>query len=64
MVLQRKLETELPTILAGLDTVEIGQKMQQAVDEICEIFRLGIAKWVEAPPEPAPTDAQPAQPAP
>ena len=49
-VLQSKLERELPTKLVGLTTVEILKHMRDAVDEICRIFRDGIAQWVEAPP--------------
>jgi hypothetical protein len=50
-VLQRKLEQELAPNLAGLKTVDICERMTNAVDEICGIFEEGIKEWVQAPPQ-------------
>lgn len=55
--LQNKLENELSLKLAGQDPIEIRQRMAEAVDELCLLFRQGIRQWLETPPE---TSAVPA----
>src|SRR2546423_1434630 len=60
--LQRKLEQELGPRLSGLTTLEIMEQMKQATDEICQIFREGIAGWLSAPPETESTTSLPDQP--
>jgi acyl carrier protein phosphodiesterase len=45
-VLQRKLETELPPRLVGLDVIAIGQQMQAVVDEVCRILNDRTQQWV------------------
>lgn len=45
LVLQRKLETELPPKLLGKSVIEIAQAMREAVDEICRIFHDRTTPW-------------------
>jgi hypothetical protein len=47
--LQNKLENELPPKLAGLDPIEIRQRMAAAVDEICALFGNATKDWTEPP---------------
>lgn len=45
VVLQRKLETELPPKLVGKTAIEIGEEMRRTVDEICRIFHDRTQQW-------------------
>lgn len=49
-VLQRKLESELATNLAGLKTPEIRKRIAAAVDEICAVFHDGVRAWLDKKP--------------
>lgn len=48
--LQRKLESELGTKLAGLKTQEILTRLRAAVDELCTIFQEGARSWMDGEP--------------
>lgn len=61
--LQRLLEQELAPKLAGLTTIEILEKVKEAVDEVCQVFREGIGGWMYKPPEPGPGPAKVSEPA-
>jgi len=48
-VLQNKLENELSLKLAGLDPIQIRQRMAEAVDELCRIFLQATIQWTQPP---------------
>jgi len=54
--LQQKLETELPPRLAGLDPLEIQQRLAETTDTLCRIFQQSTRQWLDTPPPP---DAKP-----
>ena len=51
-----ELETELPPRLAGLDPLEIQQRLAETTDTLCRIFQQSTRQWLDTPPPP---DAKP-----
>jgi len=47
----RMLEQELAPKLSGLTTAEIIPLIKSAVEEVCRMFREGVAGWMAEPPE-------------
>lgn len=47
LALKRILETELPERVAGKKLAQITEEMRQAADQICDVFREGVRKWME-----------------
>lgn len=48
-LLQNKLENELSLKVAGQDPITIRQRMAEAVDELCRIFKNATRQWTEPP---------------